>query len=104
MTELNRKAPMEIVGIPCPGGNVVLILGEEQEWNVRANCLNVDPDLFFPEKGRPSRDAKRVCAGCEVRRECLLEAIVGGIHHGIWGGYSERQRRGMEPGRIDEYL
>ena len=40
-------------------------------WQERANCLGVDPDLFFPERGASTREAKGVCKGCEVRLECL---------------------------------
>ena len=25
---------------------------EDRRWQERANCLGVDPDLFFPERGR----------------------------------------------------
>lgn len=62
-----------------------------QPWRARANCRGVDPDLFFPERGSSQREAKAVCAGCEVRAECLAE----GLHEtvGIWGGTSERERR-----------
>ena len=42
-----------------------------QRWQENANCLGVDPDLFFPERGASTREAKGVCAGCEVRLECL---------------------------------
>ncbi|WP_337558424.1 WhiB family transcriptional regulator, partial [Duodenibacillus massiliensis] len=30
-------------------------------------CAQTDPEAFFPEKGGSTRDAKRVCAKCEVR-------------------------------------
>ncbi len=62
-------------------------------WQERANCLGVDPDLFFPERGASTREAKGVCRGCEVRLECLEYALVHGEKFGIWGGLSERERR-----------
>jgi WhiB family redox-sensing transcriptional regulator len=62
-------------------------------WQERANCLGVDPDLFFPERGASTREAKGVCAGCEVRVECLEYALRNGEKFGIWGGMSERERR-----------
>jgi WhiB family redox-sensing transcriptional regulator len=62
-------------------------------WQERANCLGVDPDLFFPERGASTREAKGVCRGCEVRVECLEYALAQGEKFGIWGGLSERERR-----------
>jgi WhiB family transcriptional regulator, redox-sensing transcriptional regulator len=64
-----------------------------RRWQERANCLGVDPDLFFPERGASTREAKAVCRGCEVRIECLEYAIRHGEKFGIWGGLSERERR-----------
>ena len=40
-------------------------------WQDDANCLGVDPDLFFPERGASTREAKEVCRGGGVREECL---------------------------------
>lgn len=68
-------------------------LEEERRWQERANCLGVDPDLFFPERGASTREAKAVCRGCEVRDDCLEYALANGEKFGIWGGLSERERR-----------
>jgi WhiB family redox-sensing transcriptional regulator len=62
-------------------------------WCDRAVCAEVDPELFFPDKGEPSRPAKQVCAVCEVRAYCLQEALDRREHFGVWGGLSERERR-----------
>ena len=62
-------------------------------WQRSANCLGVDPDLFFPERGGSTREAKEVCRGCMVRQECLQYALDNGEKFGIWGGLSERERR-----------
>ena len=67
--------------------------GEEPSWQDYANCLGVDPDLFFPERGASTREAKVVCRGCVVREECLEYAITHSEKFGIWGGLSERERR-----------
>ncbi len=66
---------------------------EDQEWHQEANCLGVDPDLFFPERGASTREAKEVCRGCVVRESCLEYALANGEKFGIWGGMSERERR-----------
>ena len=66
---------------------------EEAGWQLEANCLGVDPDLFFPERGASTKEAKAVCKGCVVREDCLEFALQNGEKFGIWGGLSERERR-----------
>lgn len=66
---------------------------DDRSWQDQANCLGVDPDLFFPERGASTREAKEVCHGCVVRLDCLEFALVNGEKFGIWGGLSERERR-----------
>ena len=66
---------------------------EAKGWQDFANCLGVDPDLFFPERGASTREAKEVCRGCVVREDCLEYALGNGEKFGIWGGLSERERR-----------
>jgi WhiB family redox-sensing transcriptional regulator len=67
--------------------------GEDQSWQARANCAGVDPELFFPQRGASTREAKAVCGGCVVREDCLEYALANGEKFGIWGGLSERERR-----------
>ena len=66
---------------------------DELSWQERALCAETDPEAFFPEKGGSTRDAKKVCVGCEVRAECLEYALEHDERFGIWGGLSERERR-----------
>ena len=72
---------------------------DEKGWQRYANCLGVDPDLFFPERGASTREAKEVCRGCVVRQECLDYALAHGEKFGIWGGMSERERRRVRRAR-----
>jgi len=65
----------------------------DHSWQDHANCLGVDPDLFFPERGASTREAKEVCRGCVVRAQCLEYALENSEKFGIWGGMSERERR-----------
>lgn len=62
-------------------------------WQSDALCAQTDPEAFFPEKGGSTRDAKKICASCEVRAECLEYALQNDERFGIWGGLSERERR-----------
>ena len=74
--------------------NLLLATDQNQRsWQRQANCMGVDPDLFFPERGASTREAKEVCRGCVVREDCLEYAIVHSEKFGIWGGLSERERR-----------
>ncbi len=72
---------------------------DELTWQRFANCLGVDPDLFFPERGASTREAKEVCRACVVRVDCLEYAITNGEKFGIWGGLSERERRRIRRAR-----
>jgi WhiB family redox-sensing transcriptional regulator len=69
---------------------------EHEEWQDRALCAETDPEAFFPEKGGSTREAKRICSGCEVRAECLEYALAHDERFGIWGGLSERERRKLK--------
>jgi WhiB family redox-sensing transcriptional regulator len=70
------------------------------QWQDRALCAQTDPEAFFPEKGGSTREAKKICLGCEVRSECLDYALAHDERFGIWGGLSERERRRLKRGII----
>jgi WhiB family redox-sensing transcriptional regulator len=82
----NRTAPPVVADL----------LGNAPEWQERALCSQTDPEAFFPEKGGSTQDAKRICARCEVRSDCLEYALVHHETFGIWGGLSERERRKLK--------
>ena len=69
---------------------------ERLPWASAAKCLQAEPDTFFPEKGGSTREAKRICAMCDVRQECLEYALENDERFGIWGGMSERERRKLK--------
>jgi WhiB family transcriptional regulator, redox-sensing transcriptional regulator len=66
---------------------------DDRAWMLQAKCLDADPEAFFPEKGGSTREAKRICAACPVREECLEYSLTNEERFGIWGGLSERERR-----------
>lgn len=72
----------------------------EDQWQERALCAQTDPEAFFPEKGGSTREAKRICLGCEVKDECLEYALQNDERFGIWGGLSERERRRLKRGIV----
>jgi WhiB family redox-sensing transcriptional regulator len=73
---------------------------EDDLWQEKALCAQTDPEAFFPEKGGSTREAKRICLGCEVRDACLDYALAHDERFGIWGGLSERERRRLKRGII----
>jgi Transcription factor WhiB len=49
-------------------------------WRLAAACRSADPELFFPLSGSGQAleqiaEAKAICAGCPVRRQCLEFAL-----------------------------
>jgi WhiB family transcriptional regulator, redox-sensing transcriptional regulator len=83
------------------GARVLPLFGTAEDetvmgWQERALCAQTDPEAFFPEKGGSTREAKKVCTGCEVRAECLEYALANDERFGIWGGLSERERRKLK--------
>jgi WhiB family redox-sensing transcriptional regulator len=68
----------------------------ELGWQDKALCAEVDPEIFYPEKGGSTREAKMVCRSCEVRASCLEYALEHDERFGIFGGMSERERRRLK--------
>ncbi|MEU9201633.1 WhiB family transcriptional regulator [Streptomyces sp. NPDC048332] len=72
-----------------------------ENWRMRAACREDDPDLFFPIGSTgpalvQTEEAKAVCRGCPVRRECLRWALDNGQDAGVWGGLDETERRALK--------
>lgn len=65
------------------------LIGEP--WRAEANCRGLDPDLFYPGRGAPVQHVREICAACQVRTQCEQAGMKEKF--GIWGGYSERERR-----------
>lgn len=68
------------------------------EWRNEAECLNEDPELFYPLGWGPSyafqiNTAKDVCATCPVIAECLTWALEARDEHAIAGGTTPDERR-----------
>lgn len=68
----------------------------QEAWAGDALCAQTDPEVFYPEKGGSTRDAKAVCGRCGVQAECLEYALEHDERFGVWGGLSERERRQLK--------
>lgn len=64
----------------------------DSDWAARAACRTTDPDTLFVQGAAQNR-AKAICMGCEVRTECLADALDNRVEFGVWGGMTERERR-----------
>jgi WhiB family redox-sensing transcriptional regulator len=64
------------------------------EWTVHAACRTTDPDTLFVQGAAQNR-AKVICSGCQVRTECLADALDNRVEFGVWGGMTERERRAL---------
>jgi WhiB family redox-sensing transcriptional regulator len=93
MTEMTAMTGLMAVGA---GGALVPDDDGLLAWQDQALCAQTDPEAFFPEKGGSTREAKRICVGCEVKQECLEYALMQDERFGIWGGLSERERRRLK--------
>ena len=97
--EAGERPRLSLVDVGFDAGfEGLLDNGTEEQWQERALCAQTDPEAFFPEKGGSTREAKRICMGCEVRDECLEYALANDERFGIWGGLSERERRRLKRG------
>lgn len=65
-----------------------------KNWTESGNCRERNLEEMFVT-GAAQNQAKRVCAGCSVQRECLAEALDNQIEFGVWGGKTERERRAL---------
>jgi WhiB family transcriptional regulator, redox-sensing transcriptional regulator len=73
------------------------------DWTDAAACRNSEGALFYPadsaerKEDRLERElvAKRICASCGVREDCLEAALARHESYGIWGGLNELERRGL---------
>lgn len=60
------------------------------DWWSRGQCKGEDPALFEI----PNNKAKKICAACPVREECLQHAMDSPwVPYGIWAGLSQKEVR-----------
>ena len=65
-------------------------------------CANY-PDAFFHDDATSSAGprwnyqiAKKLCADCPIRLECLEYALAADEEYGVWGGLSPVERRQLK--------
>lgn len=68
----------------------LLRLQLNEAWKLDAECRGLDPNMFYPERGGSTSEAKAVCARCPVQEQCNEAGMYEDF--GIWGGKSARMR------------
>lgn len=64
------------------------------DWQNKANCKG-SGELFFFERGYSGNkihEAKKLCAKCRVKKDCLDFALENRMEFGIWGGKTPNER------------
>ena len=98
-----RQAGLDRSEQPRPtGGRRPGAAGEpDPDWRRSAACVERDLNIFFPisSVGAAAQqqilEAKHICGGCAVQRECLDWALEVGPEFGIFGGQTEEERRAL---------
>lgn len=67
------------------------LIPEPPAWHTEAACRDQPTELFFPTRGGSGQAAKRVCARCPVRVDCLEDNLLELF--GIFGGMNPRERQ-----------
>jgi WhiB family redox-sensing transcriptional regulator len=68
-------------------------------WREYATCASLDPDLFHEPETNVRiypKEAKRACALCPVRDECLWDSLLtDDVEWGYRGGMAPKDREAM---------
>lgn len=80
-------------GITKPSVVIALRGSPTMDWMSKRACVDVPPEVFFPEVGENASAAKAICASCPVAAECLTYAIENREDYGVWGGLAPWERK-----------
>ena len=69
-------------------------------WQDSAECIESDPELFFPDTYKGAnreivQKAKAVCERCTVTESCAEYALNARETDGIWGGLTPDERKAI---------
>ena len=69
------------------------------DWRLLGACRIRDTARFFESEGEGAvatryreQHAKSLCRQCPVRAECAAHALSRPERHGVWGGFTSRER------------
>lgn len=82
-----------------------------EPWRHLAACRGHNPDYWFPQQSRTAttitpaaQKAITICKTCPVQQQCATWATNKPETHGIWGGLTAEQRRGIRRRRITQII
>ncbi|MFI1886028.1 WhiB family transcriptional regulator [Streptomyces jumonjinensis] len=81
----------------------------DHSWHTRGACHGMDSKLadklFFPRPRdhKSIAQAKTLCGGCPVKKDCFNHALDNSTKEGIWGGLTEAERQAWQA-KISERL
>lgn len=89
--------------------SIVIGSSLSSDWRDKANCAGLSHHMF-PRKHKDISyisQARKICKECEVKEECLIEALDYPTTdmHGVWAGLTprqllrEQQKRGITPSK-----
>ena len=63
-------------------------------WMEDALCATVSPEFFFTDdvNGGNTNQARKLCAACDVREQCLAWSLTQEDQPGIFAGTTRKQR------------
>lgn len=87
------ERPTDIVRLSTPV--------REEAWIGDAACREHDPSIWFVSPGHSKgvAQARLICSTCPAATDCLDYALRVNERHGIYGGFTARERMQMRSGR-----
>ena len=71
-------------------------MNDYPKWESTPACVGTNTELWFNKDDEPTYDEKnllkRICAGCEVRNQCLEYSLKHNVM-GYWAGTTPRERQ-----------
>lgn len=67
-----------------------------QDSGEKPVCMEIDPDLWFSSEWKDTNNAKKFCAICPLRKDCLTYALKANEQSGVWGGLTLTERRRLQ--------
>lgn len=77
-------------------------LDSSEDWRALGNCLDSDPEAWYPGNIYDAQEVIMICNLCPVQAQCLTWALTNDEHFGVWGGVfmeDRIQRRRLRGGR-----
>ena len=72
------------------------VIGNVTKWSDKAVCRTIGVDSFYHiEENKLKQVAQQYCVSCPVQNQCLYTALIIKEDHGVWGGFTPRQRRAL---------